>query len=131
MAFSASLAELISTKPKPRERPVARSVMTDADSHVPTSAKSCSRSALVVANARLPTYNFLPMTLLLARPWGRVRFSLELSGREVEPSSRRRGELVAQNNLDPVPITRRLRAGKGALRAGAPPLAPGTSERNR
>src|SRR5437868_7176025 len=61
MALSASLAELISTKPKPRDRPVSRSVTTVADSHVPSSEKSVSRSALVVLNDRFPTKIFLPM----------------------------------------------------------------------
>src|SRR5579883_1751611 len=51
----------ISTKPKPRERPVSRSVTTVADSHVPCSEKSVSRSALVVSNERFPTKSFLPM----------------------------------------------------------------------
>src|SRR5262249_21072169 len=61
MAFCASAGELISTKPKPRERPVARSVMTAADSQVPTSPKSDSRSALVVEKERFPTNSFLPI----------------------------------------------------------------------
>jgi hypothetical protein len=39
---------------------VARSVTTAADSQVPTSANSASRSALVVSNDRFPTKTFLP-----------------------------------------------------------------------
>src|SRR5206468_9195424 len=62
IARSASLAELISTKPKPRDRPVARSVITAADSQVPACEKSASRSALVVSKERLPTNSFLPMS---------------------------------------------------------------------
>ena len=63
MALAASPAEFISTKPKPRERPVARSVMTEADSHVPAWVNSASRSALVVSNERLPTKIFLPILI--------------------------------------------------------------------
>src|SRR5262245_18659136 len=48
IAFWASAFDAISTKPKPRERPLSRSVTTEADSQVPTSVKSASRSALVV-----------------------------------------------------------------------------------
>src|SRR5262249_11331899 len=71
IARSASLAELISTKPKPRERPVTRSVITAADSQGPICAKSASRSAVVVSNERLPTKIFLPMaSTFLGRPRG-------------------------------------------------------------
>src|SRR6516162_7726733 len=70
MAFWASAFEAISTNPKPRERPVSRSVMTDADSHVPTSANSASRSALVVSKDRFPTNSFFPMISLLLPPPG-------------------------------------------------------------
>src|SRR5207244_2003643 len=72
IAFWASLAELISTKPKPRERPVSRSVMTVADVHVPACENSDSRSALVVSKDRFPTKIFLPIGSLLAPggpPW--------------------------------------------------------------
>jgi hypothetical protein len=48
MAFWAFSFEAISTRPKPRERPLSRSVMTEADSQVPTSANDTSSSALVV-----------------------------------------------------------------------------------
>src|SRR5262245_61052578 len=66
IAFCASAGELISTKPKPRERPVSRSVITAADSQWPHSANSASRSAFVVLKDRLPTKIFLPM--LHSRP---------------------------------------------------------------
>src|SRR5262249_44635783 len=59
-ALPASAAEFISTKPNPRDRPVARSVMTDADSQWPTSENSDSRSALVVSKERFPTKIFWP-----------------------------------------------------------------------
>src|SRR5207245_3528608 len=62
IAFCASLAELISTKPKPRDCPVARSVMTATDSHVPAWENSASRSLLVVSKERLPTKIFLPIS---------------------------------------------------------------------
>src|SRR5262249_22399071 len=66
IAFSASPGELISTKPKPRERPVARSVITAADSQDPICANNASRSAEVVSKDRLPTKSFLPMDPLLS-----------------------------------------------------------------
>ena len=43
-AFCASVSELISTKPKPREWPVTRSVTTVADTHGPT----CENNAIQV-----------------------------------------------------------------------------------
>src|SRR6266545_3297603 len=61
MAFWASLPELISTKPKPRDWPVNLSEITLADSTVPCSEKiSCSRSP-VTEYGKPPTYNLLPM----------------------------------------------------------------------
>src|SRR5881628_590729 len=83
MALPASLDELISTKPKPRERPVSRSVTTVADSHVPTCANSDSSSALVVENARFPTKIFLPMALSWPLSGATVVWS-QLPEREVE-----------------------------------------------
>src|SRR5207249_2122512 len=62
IAFCASLAELISTNPKPRDCPVARSVMTATDSHVPACENMASRSLLVVSKERLPTKIFLPIS---------------------------------------------------------------------
>src|SRR5262249_13074888 len=58
-------------KPKPRERPVARSVMTATDVQLPTCEKSASRSAVVISKERLPTKSFLPMesTRFLATSW--------------------------------------------------------------
>src|SRR5262249_34687665 len=70
IAFCASAGELISTKPKPRERPVARSVMTAADSQVPTSPKRDSSSALVDEKQRLPTHSFLPIPHSRPAPGG-------------------------------------------------------------
>src|SRR3989442_421690 len=89
MALPASLAELISTKPKPRERLVSRSVTTVADSHVPTCANSDSSSALVVEKDRFPTKIFLPMALSCPFP-GRLWFSHScLSERPRSPRERR------------------------------------------
>src|SRR3989442_5769182 len=89
MALPASLAELISTKPKPRERLVSRSVTTVADSHVPTCANSDSSSALVVEKDRFPTKIFLPMALSCPFP-GRLWFSHScLSEKRRSPGERR------------------------------------------
>src|SRR5690348_13016996 len=57
--MAASPPSLISTNPKPRERPVSRSVVTCARVTVPCWANNCSRSAAVVLKDRLPTYKFL------------------------------------------------------------------------
>src|SRR5262249_49489885 len=120
----ASLSELISTKPKPRERPVARSVMTDADVVVPTSENSCSRSSLVALNARLPTYSFLPMNLLLARSWAApvspgIVWAKFLPGEEVVCGG------AAQNNQDRQSYSRGSwgrQGGSGALARRRRPL---------
>src|SRR5439155_145594 len=93
MARPASLDELISTKPKPRERPVSRSVTTVADSHVPTCANSDSSSALVVEKDRFPTKIFLPMALSCPFP-GRLWFRSQLPEREVEIAAGATGELL-------------------------------------
>jgi len=42
IAPCASLVELVSTKPNPRDRPVSRSVMTVTDSQVPIREKNAS-----------------------------------------------------------------------------------------
>src|SRR5881409_1099381 len=89
MALPASLAELISTNPKPRERPVSRSVTTVADSHVPTCENSDSSSALVVEKDRFPTKIFLPMALSCPFP-GRLWFGRScLSEKPRSPRERR------------------------------------------
>src|SRR5438552_8854362 len=66
MAFSASSVVAISTKPKPRERPVSRSVITAADITSPKRAKAPRRPSLEVENERPPTNSFTDMTLLLS-----------------------------------------------------------------
>ena len=62
MALRAS-SSLISTKPKPRERPVSRSVMTWAEVTTPTVPKRFASSSDVVEKGRLPTYRFVAMTV--------------------------------------------------------------------
>src|SRR2546425_7026710 len=58
MACSASSGVAISTNPKPRERPVSRSVTTRADSTLPTAAKTSRRRSLDVEKERPPTKSF-------------------------------------------------------------------------
>lgn len=55
MADWADSESAISTKPKPRDRPVSRSTMTCALETWPCSVKSFSRSEDVVSNVRFPT----------------------------------------------------------------------------
>ena len=55
IAASPSAFELISTNPKPRERPVSRSVMMRQLSTVPTSENSAFKSDSFVWNERFPT----------------------------------------------------------------------------
>ena len=52
-------SSLISTKPKPRERPVSRSVMTWAEVTAPTVPKRFASSSEVVEKGRLPTYRLM------------------------------------------------------------------------
>src|SRR6266704_2977320 len=63
MAVLAAVPSGISTKPKPLERPVSRSVMTRISSTVPYGSKSWRRSWSVVLNARLPTKIFMGSSL--------------------------------------------------------------------
>jgi hypothetical protein len=55
MARSASSVEAISTKPKPRDRPVSRSVITAAESTAPNRANVSRRRSVEVENDRPPT----------------------------------------------------------------------------
>src|SRR5512144_2177160 len=80
MAFWASPFEPISTKPKPRDCPVSRSVMTATDSQDPACANRSSRSLLLTSKPRLPTYSFLPIActpLYLGRRHDRVAFGFK------------------------------------------------------
>src|SRR5213593_3426271 len=62
MARCASSSEPISTKPKPRERPVIRSLITEAISHAPAFENVSFRSSSEVSKERLPTKSFRPMS---------------------------------------------------------------------
>src|SRR5215831_17630157 len=64
MAAWASCSVFISTKPKPLERPVSRSMITCADSTVPCASNIFDRSLSVTPYPRLPTYSFLPICYL-------------------------------------------------------------------
>jgi hypothetical protein len=55
IAFSASSSLGIWTKPKPRDRPVSRSVATDALSMAPKGSNSALNSGSVMWNEKLPT----------------------------------------------------------------------------
>src|SRR5689334_24232566 len=61
MAFCASSGVLIVTKPNPRARPVARSIIKFASVTVPKAANAASRSFSVVLKERFPTNNLLLM----------------------------------------------------------------------
>src|ERR1700688_2299960 len=67
MAAWACSLESISTKPKPFERPVSRSMMTWADWTVPCGTNRVCRSLSVVPYDRLPTYNLLATRGLLQK----------------------------------------------------------------
>src|SRR6266849_6475207 len=91
-AGSASSAVAISTKPKPRERPVSRSVTTAADSTWPAAANTSRSRSVDVENARPPMNSFCAMgapPLLLPRcefmhaPEKRGRWSRGLTRRRV------------------------------------------------
>jgi len=63
MAALASVVSGISTKPKPRERPVSRSMMIWTRSTIPYDAKIWLSSASVVVKARFPTKIFMDHSL--------------------------------------------------------------------
>src|SRR5437773_1481022 len=65
MACSASSGVAISTNPKPRERPVSRSVTTLADSTLPAAAKASRRRSLEVEKDKPPTKSLTAMEGLL------------------------------------------------------------------
>ena len=53
------------TNPKPRERPVVRSIMTIASVTVPCAPKTSRRSASVAEKGRFPMYNFILLFVCL------------------------------------------------------------------
>src|SRR5947207_727711 len=63
--MAASAPSFISTNPKPRLRPVSRSMTTCDDFTLPYCANRSRRSSLVVPKGRLPTYKFLLMCIHL------------------------------------------------------------------
>jgi hypothetical protein len=62
IARSASSVVAISTNPKPRDRPVSRSVMTAAESTAPNRANAARRLSVEVEKERPPTNSFTDMT---------------------------------------------------------------------
>jgi hypothetical protein len=69
MAAAASSGVAISTKAKPRERPVSLSSITEADSTVPTAEKASRSSSLVVRKERFPTYSFVAISSTILFLW--------------------------------------------------------------
>src|SRR5579864_1506616 len=68
-ALSAALASVISTNPKPRERPVSRSFTRVTFSTAPWGSNTLRSSASVVLWGRLPTYRFfIAFPLSVNRP---------------------------------------------------------------
>src|SRR5207253_6854206 len=65
-AFCASSSVAISTKAKPRARPVAASRITRTDSTVPALLNSSCSSASPVVYGRFPTYSLRPITSLFS-----------------------------------------------------------------
>jgi hypothetical protein len=61
IAACASTALDISTKPKPLERPVSRSIMTFAEVTVPNCANAACNDSSRTEYARLPTYSLFPI----------------------------------------------------------------------
>jgi len=67
MACSAASGVDISTNPKPRDRPVSRSVITAAESTPPYLAKASRRRSVEVEKERPPTNNLTDIEWLLSR----------------------------------------------------------------
>ena len=65
IAACASASLPISTKPKPFERPVSRSIITFALVTEPNWPKASSRSLSRTEYGKLPTYSLLPIKGLL------------------------------------------------------------------
>src|SRR5262249_18606107 len=64
LAMASSPPSDISTKAKPRDRPVSRSDTTSADVTVPCWPNTSRRPSAVVLKGRFPTYSFLLMVIL-------------------------------------------------------------------
>lgn len=88
MASRASVSLDISTKPKPRDRPVSRSMITCAESTLPKREKASRMLSSVVVNGRFPTKIF---TVVLLRTFTLFRsFKYRQSSPGVEPGERNR-----------------------------------------
>src|SRR5215470_679319 len=87
MACSASSGVAISTNPKPRERPVSRSVTTLADSTPPTAANASRKRSLDVENDRPPTKSLTAMEglLLTAQDYQSIHWSPSSGNRILPP----------------------------------------------
>src|SRR3989442_15319604 len=130
-ASCASSAVAISTKPKPRDRPVPGSVTTVADSTVPAAAKTSRRRSLVTENGRPPTNSLCAITCPLAtssaesaRPgWRKKRRGRGLVGSGSRLSRRVRQRIVHRKRLAPpapngvAPLTYRV----SSRTRGSPP----------
>src|SRR5947208_8569278 len=148
MAFSASSVVAISTKPKPRERPVSRSVITAADITSPKRAKAPRRPSLEVENERPPTNSFTDMTCSFRLPgrdypeysprvWPLQRSSTHDAAHESGPPRQRSGKLTRGARPRGCDQRARVRGrrpaaascprrGRSACRAGGPrPERPG------
>ena len=66
MAFCASSVVLMVTKPKPRGRPVSRSIIMLVSVTVPCAANASCKSFSVVSKERFPTNNLLLIDVLLS-----------------------------------------------------------------
>src|SRR2546428_691020 len=140
MACSASSGVAISTNPKPRDRPVSRSVTTLADSTAPAAEKASRRRSVEVENERPPTKS---LTAMRRAPFWAGRFTANrgphapeytLSGSGHEPdllevrSGRDPDRAPALRRAVPRPVGRRARsarARRGPDRRGRHPLARG------
>ena len=91
VAFSASPAFVISTKAKPRERPVSRSVTMLTFSTAPCASNALRSSPSVVLWGRLPTYRFF-----IALPLSEIRRAAALQLRPAwRPALQDRGAASA------------------------------------
>src|SRR5438093_4194763 len=121
MACSASSGVAISTKPKPRDRPVSRSVTTLADSTLPVAAKASRRRSLEVENERPPTKSLTAMEGLLL-PSEPVR-DPELGRRsgtrpDGEEGSRRTDDRTRQSKYTLANNLRSMNVARGAIGRG-------------
>src|SRR5437867_13273811 len=114
MACSASSGVAISTKPKPRDRPVSRSVTTLADSTLPAAAKASRRRSLEVENARPPTKSFTAMAGLLLTARKQSEYTLVTVFREPNLPEVRSGRGVCRESPVRRAVPRPLHRGPGS-----------------